>query len=368
MTKYYLVDFFCGCGGTSLGFKQAGWDIAMGIDNDPKAFESYKANFPNAKFINKDIRHVKPEDFKAELENHPNYKNCKEKKIAFSLCSPCQPFSTNNRNRLNENDERLNLLDECIKFIELIKPDFIFLENVPGMKLDKEKGSFSKFLQCLKANDYGEQHKIINASHYGVPQNRKRLVLIACKGQQDISYPETTHADDDLLKEKQKPVTTVKETIGYLHKDAPITDGEYENSEYHELHKTRKLSKDPNTPNFDRMRATPTDGGSRFDWPPNLELECHKNMKNKGFGNVYGRMWWNKPAPTLTTKFTSISCGRFGHPEQNRAITLLEGLLLQSFPSTYKLKGNFEDKARQIGNAVPPKLAKVFAEHFKTLI
>ena len=346
MTKYYLVDFFCGCGGTSLGFKQAGWDIAMGIDIDKKASESYKKNFPATEFINGDIRDITTDQFEEKLKQaYPNYK---QGKIAFSLCSPCQPFSTNNRNRLNENDERLNLLDECIKFIELIKPDFIFLENVPGMKLDKEKGPFSKFLQCLKANDYGEQHKIINASHYGVPQNRKRLVLIACKGQQDISYPETTHAKDDLL--------TVKKTIGYLPKIQAGYPATYEN----ELHKSRKLS----DLNMVRMRDTPHDGGSRFDWGDNLQLECHKNMKNKGFGNVYGRMWWDKPAPTLTTKFTSISCGRFGHPEQNRAITLLEGLLLQSFPSTYKLKGNFEDKARQIGNAVPPKLAKVFAEHF----
>lgn len=351
MPKLYLVDFFCGCGGTSLGFQQAGWEIAMGMDIDTKAAQSYQANFPNAGFINDDITKVSPDTFTDTLkQHHPYYKRGK---IAFSLCAPCQPFSMGNRNRLNENDARLNLLDESIRFIDYIKPDFIFLENVPGMKLDKDKGPFSKFLQYLDNNNYGQNHKIVAASDYGVAQNRNRLVLIACKNNTDITYPKTTHGDKDT----KKPYVTVRDTIAHIPR---IRAGEKHTN--HPLHQSRGL----HDMNMVRMRNTPKDGGSRTDWPDGLVLNCHKNTS--GFGNVYGRMIWDKPAPTITTKCTSISCGRFGHPEQDRAMSLLEALLLQSFPENYILKGNFEDKARQIGNAVPPELAKVFANHLKTLI
>ncbi len=347
--QYYLIDFFCGCGGTSLGFQQAGWDIAMGIDIDKRAYLSYKSNFPNATFINKDIAHITKQQFLRQLTSAcPNYKNGK---VAFSICAPCQPFSMNNRNRLHQEDTRLNLLDSCIKFIDLIQPDFIFLENVPGMKLNKQQGPFAKFLQYLENNNYGENHYIINACDYGVPQSRKRLVLIACKGQQQVAYPMATHGDIC-----SQPHITVRDTIYHL---PPIQAG-YP-AQHHPLHQSRGLS----NVNSIRLRSTPENGGSRSDWPQYLHLNCHK--KTSGFGNVYGRMWWDKPAPTLTTKCTSISCGRFGHPKQDRAITLLEALLLQSFPKNYTLMGNFEDKARQIGNAVPPKLAKVFAEHLKNM-
>ena len=352
MTKCYLVDFFCGCGGTSYGFQQAGWHIAMGIDIDVQASESYQQNFPKASFINQDIACITTQQFIDKLKSaYPKYR---QGKIAFSLCAPCQPFSKNNRHRLSTSDTRLNLLDACLKFIDCVKPDIIFLENVPGMKIDKQIGPFSKFLQYLEDNDYGENHDIINACDYGVPQSRNRLVLIACKGQKTVDYPMVTHRDDDTHSKKH---VTVADTIKHL----PRIQAGYPPKD-HPLHQCRALSER----NTIRMRNTPKNGGSRNDWPENLVLNCHK--KTSGFGNVYGRMWWDKPAPTLTTKCTSISCGRFGHPEQDRAITLLEALLLQSFPENYKLVGTFEDKARQIGNAVPPELARVFAAHLKNYL
>lgn len=348
MNKPYLIDFFCGCGGTSQGFKDSKkWKIAMGIDIDLKASESYKENFKQSGFITKDISNVTEEEFLAELEKYvPNYK---KETFGFSLCAPCQPFSTNNRNRFSEEDKRLNLLDETIRFIDLINPKYIFLENVPGIKVTQENGPFANFLNHIKKIGYEYKFDIFKASEFGVPQNRKRLILIASKQKEKFNLPKPTHSDKD---DKLKPFTTVKQA--FEKEILPeLEAGEKSITTLH--HEARNLS----DLNIERMKNTSHDGGSRKEWPEHLVLECHK--KTTGFGNVYGRMAWDKPAPTLTTNCTNITSGRFGHPTEDRGISVLEAMLIQTFPADYKLVGSLGDKSRQVGNAVPPLLAKVFA-------
>lgn len=338
-----VFDFFSGCGGTSSGLKSAGFDIAFAIDNDAIAIETYRANFPEAKTISKSILDFNPSELTDLIESD-------NKPVLFCGCAPCQPFSKQNKNKFN-NDPRTNLLSEFLRFVMFWKPDYVLIENVPGMQKVNLNSPFEDFLKTLSILNYNYSYDVLPASGFGVPQKRERLVLLASKNH-EISLPELTHGPG-----KTCPYSSVKEWIYGL---PPISAGETCKSD--PQHQSAKLSE----LNLNRIKITPQ-GGGRESWPKELWLDCHK--KHNGHSDVYGRLHWNKLASGLTTKCISFSNGRFGHPEQNRALSIREAACLQTFPKNYIFKGTLTTKARQIGNAVPPLMAEkigksILDQHF----
>lgn len=335
-----VVDFFCGCGGASKGFELAGFDISLGIDFDESAAESYKANFPHTEFIRDDIRNIKAKHI---AEKIPDWRDTD---LVFCACAPCQPFSLQNKNR-HDGDKRRTLLSETKRFIRAFRPVFVFIENVPGIQSIKleHNGPFADFLHFLKRFDYQYDYKVVSSEFYGVPQQRKRLVVLA-RLNGAPNFPEPTHG------EERQPFATVRDYIGHL---PPLHAGETDPDD--PLHMAAEIR----PINIDRLRHTP-EGGDRRDWPDHLRLKCHQDYD--GHTDVYGRMTWDAPCKTLTTKCTSISNGRFGHPDinQNRAISFREAALLQTFPIDFQFLGCRNSKSKQIGNAVPVLLARCFAE------
>lgn len=331
-----VFDFFSGCGGTSCGFDQAGMDVVMGLDIDADAARTYRANFPQAQFIESDIRTL-PTEVLAPLlveRNSP---------ILFCGCAPCQPFSKQNLQK-DVNDPRRGLLTEFGRFIQVWLPDYIFIENVPGMQRIKgDDGPLQGFKDLLTKLGYNYQIGVLPALWFGVPQTRERLVLLASR-LPGIKLPEPTHGLNKAA------LSTVQDWIGNL---PVIRAGETHLDDPD--HQAASLS----DINLKRISLTP-EGGNRESWPQSLWLDCHRD--HKGHSDVYGRLSWNKPAAGLTTRCISYSNGRFGHPEQNRAISVREAACLQTFPRHYAFKGNLNARARQIGNAVPPLMAQRFGE------
>lgn len=335
-----VFDFFSGCGGTSQGFQDLGFEILGALDFDKDSAETYKANFPNAHFIQQDIRRVDVLDLKKLI-------NKKDKMpLLFCGCAPCQPFSSQKKIS-NAQDPRINLLSEFQRFVEFWKPDFIFLENVPGLQnINKSDGVFKKFTNSLENMNYTYDTAIVQACDLGVPQIRKRFILIAANSKHKIS------SISDIIKKYKGPIPTTREFIKDL---PPISAGESHSEVLN--HTAAKL-----TPiNINRIQNTP-EGGDRRDWPEHLKLGCHKNYT--GHTDVYGRMKWDTPASTLTTRCTSYSNGRFGHPEQDRAISVREAARLQTFPDHFVFSGSLGSCAKQVGNAVPPLMAKRISECF----
>lgn len=335
-----VIDFFSGCGGASEGLSQAGLDITIGLDFDKKAAETYQANFSEALFYNVDIRALDEK----ELAKVFKKKNKKKEPLLLVACAPCQPFSTQNKSK-SEDDIRRTLLDETHRFIKELEPDYILIENVPGIqKIDKEKdGPYKRFIAFLKANKYKVLEFIAKSEEYGVPQKRKRFVLLASR-HSEMQEPNKTHGIGLLQ------FATVRDFIG----DFPKLEAGQIHPDDH-WHRCPTLSER----NLERIKSTP-EGGDRRHWESHLINECHK--KHTGHMDTYGRMSWDKPAPTLTTRCYSYSNGRFGHPDtnQHRAISVREASRLQTFPQDFIFKGSVVEASRQIGNAVPCEMAKQF--------
>jgi DNA (cytosine-5)-methyltransferase 1 len=335
-----VFDFFSGCGGTSLGFQNLGFDIIGALDSDEDSAHTFQHNFPNAKFLKKDIRQVAAQDLSEVLVSSKN------SPLLFCGCAPCQPFS-NQRRMVSDKDNRKTLLSEFQRFIEYWKPDFIFLENVPGLqKITKSDGVFSDFTLKLTELGYDFDTAVVQASHLGVPQIRKRFILIAATNEYTIS------PISSIVNQREKLFPTTRD---YIYDLPPIDAGE----QHTEIanHAAAKLSPE----NLIRIKHTP-EGGDRRDWPAYLKSGCHK--KYKGHTDVYGRMRWDAPASTLTTRCISYSNGRFGHPEQDRAISVREAARLQTFPDSFIFTGSVTSCARQVGNAVPPLMAQKISECF----
>lgn len=334
-----VIDFFSGCGGTSCGFQAAGLEILAGIDIDTDATTTYKQNFPAATVIEGDLKTMNPSALSAIIGK-------RKKPLLFAGCAPCQPFSRQNRST-NGADPRRTLLAEFGRFVKEWLPEYIFVENVPGMQKIQSSGPLHTFQTLLKKLGYQFECAVVPALWYGVPQKRERLILIASL-KTSVHIPAPTHGPDA----PEGGYTTVANWI----KDLPeISAGQTHPSDPD--HSAAKLA----DINLQRIRATP-EGGSRDSWPRSLWLECHKNYS--GHSDVYGRLAWNKQASGLTTRCTSYSNGRFGHPTQDRAISVREAACLQTFPRSYEFTGTLTSKARQIGNAVPPRMAEAFGKAF----
>ena len=334
-----VFDFFSGCGGTSCGFAQAGLQIALGLDIDADSAETYKNNFPDADFIQADIKSLDTSVLAPYLEGIAT-------PILFCGCAPCQPFSRQNRSK-EKGDKRLNLLAEFGRFIRAWLPDYVFIENVPGMqRLSETEGPFPAFLSMLSELGYNHDSGTLPALWFGVPQTRERLVLLASR-RGPIELPVPTHGPGRINPD-------FSNVIDWISGFPPIAAGE--TSPEDPDHCSAGLS----PTNLKRISMTP-EGGGRRDWPASLWLDCHKG--HRGHSDVYGRLRWKAPASGLTTKCISYSNGRFGHPDQDRALSVREAACLQTFPRNYHFVGNLGSKARQIGNAVPPLMAQRVGEH-----
>lgn len=356
-----VFDFFSGCGGTSLGFANAGMEIVFALDNNRDALLSFVKNIPGVRLREnqnndgENAEKLSPGD--VLLHNIKNLpveaiqsiiSSCSGHALLFSGCAPCQPFSKQ-KTILPEDDDRIILLDEFRRFVEYYQPEFIFIENVPGMQdVAGKNGPFDRFIDFLKYANYFYMYKVIASKKYGVPQSRKRLILIASKLAR-IEFPPETHGPGT----NHPKYSTSKEWMADL---PELKAGETDKTD--PIHRAAGLSET----NLLRIKATPI-GGNRKVWPKNLWLPCHSNGY-EGHTDVYGRMKWDEPATALTTKCHSLSNGRFGHPEQPRAISIREAACLQTFPRSYMFEGGLQSMARQIGNAVPVLLAQRFGENF----
>lgn len=335
----YFYDFFSGCGGTSAGMREAGLHIKLGIDFDPDAAKTYQLNFPEAGFIHRDIRFLKVSDLAPCIDS----KNSRP--MLFGACAPCQPFSKQRRAK-KRNDGRKDLLREFHRFLRSYLPEYVFIENVPGLQsVEDRQGPFSKFLQLLTKLGYWYSHKVVYACHYGVPQRRRRLVLVASR-LGPISFPKPTHGPGT----RRKKLPTVWNAIGHLPR---IAAGKSHGAVLN--HRAAALS----ALNLKRIKATKS-GSTRVHWPAALVLDCHEN--HSGHTDVYGRMAKDQPSSALTTRCNSLSNGRFGHPTQHRAISVREAACLQTFPMDFEFFGSMASMSRQVGNAVPVKMARVFGE------
>lgn len=338
--KIKVIDLFCGVGGLSHGFVQEQFDVVAGFDIDESCRHAYQTN-NKAEFICKSVTDVTKEEL---LQKYGE--DC-ELKILVG-CAPCQPFSAYNKNK--RQDEKWALLKSFERMILEVEPDIVSMENVPNLQ---HQSIYHDFVRTLGTKGYKVDSNVVYCPDYGIPQTRKRLVLLASRLGEIKLIPKTHEA---------KNYVSVEQTIKHL---PPIQAGEAHPSD--PLHKARRLS----PLNIKRLQATPI-GGSWENWPEELRLKCHRRASGKSFSNVYGRMKWKEPAPTLTTYCVGIGNGRFGHPdpEQHRAISLREAALIQSFPEKYIFgnpDGSFsiEHIARQIGNAVPVRLGQVVAQSIK---
>lgn len=334
------VDLFCGIGGLTYGLQSAGITVSAGIDFDKSCKYAFEKNC-NTNFIHEDIQNI------SEKTINNLFLNSHIKILAG--CAPCQPFSSYTYSQDKNIDERWKLLYEFGRLIKQSNPTIVTMENVPTLLNFKKAPVFFDFINLLKERNYFVWYKVIYAPDYGIPQKRKRLVLLASQlGEIELLPP--THKPENYV--------TVKDAIGKLKK---INSGEYDENDF--IHKSSKLS----DKNLERIKQSKQGGSWKRDWTDDLKLTCHISEKGKTYVSIYGRMKWNEPSPTMTTFCTGIGNGRFGHPEQDRAISLREAAILQSFPLNYKFAENietlnFSKTSKHIGNAVPPKLGEIIGK------
>ncbi len=332
------IDVFCGCGGTSLGLRRAGFDVIGGAEVRDDAVAAYRLNHPQAVLFH-DVRFLTAPMLCSSLGIRRGALDL------LSGCPPCQGFSSMRtlNTRSARKDERNNLVFDFLRLVEGLLPKAVLIENVPGLARNWRFGHLKRDLRRL---GYQVRHGILNSRDFGVPQRRKRLVLCAFRTNEriELRYPPAAK-------------TTVRDAIGQLPLPARSDD---------RLHRmVSKLS----TKVRKRIARIPHDGGSRGDLGKTSQLPCHKN-EDCGFHDVYGRMSWNEPAPTITRYSNNPSKGRFVHPTQNRGISLLEAALLQSFPKSYKFPADAKitHVASMIGEAFPPLMAEAVARVIKEQI
>ena len=341
MKSVSVVDLFCGVGGLTKGLIESGLHVDAGFDLDSECKYAYEHN-NGATFVECDIAQTSSKDVEHHLHDS-DYR-------VIVGCAPCQPFSNcTPRNKFGIKNVKWNLLYHFCRIVRDISPEIISMENVPQVVGTEP---FNNFLQMLDNLGYTYTYEVVRCEDYNIPQKRRRLVLLASKLGTISIQPESKNS-----------IQSVYDAIGDL---PPIGDGEVDSED--PLHRSQKLSE----LNKQRiMHSVP--GGTWKDWPDNLILDCHRKNKGKSYSSVYGRMKWNEPSPTITTEFYNYGSGRFGHPDQNRALSLREGALIQTFPKDYEFAPNNDIKsmsktATHIGNAVPVLLGKAIGDSIQNNI
>lgn len=326
--RFSAIDLFCGCGGLSLGLRWAEFKVIAAIDNDSVSAATYRMNHRRTRLIEEDIQCVDPQILMDDLGLSPGGLDL------LAGCPPCQGFSTlRTLNGGRSVVEPMNdLVFEFLRFARVFLPKTIMMENVPALLTDPRMADIKKELGKL---GYDCDADIFNADKYGVPQRRRRTIFLAFRsGQPTFALP---------VRRRRTVAAAIQKLPSPEESDDPVHN--------YPVRRAERITA--------LIRRIPKNGGSRTALPPADQLNCHKNFK--GFKDIYGRMAWRAPAPTITSGCINPSKGRFVHPEEDRAITLREAALLQGFPKSYFFdmdKGRYPT-ARIIGNAFPPK----FAEH-----
>lgn len=387
--RFLAVDFFCGAGGTTRGLIDAGGYVVAGVDKDGRCADTYTKNNCN-RFLDRETPRYLQHDIFRKTRGYPDGRQtelCEELDdlipryrrklkglpLMFAICAPCQPFTKLSKKELSEKRKAgrrrdRNLLSEAAKFVARYEPELVLSENVAGIKDPKYGGIWERFRSTLEELGYLTGTKVVCTSRFGIPQYRKRSILIAVKREAVVSYRLADEDGTELLVPEADPDATlasVREAIAHL---PPIRAGETHPDVPN--HRSRSLSE----LNLRRLRsAKPGQSNAYMEETKfgDLSLECHRKvnhkLKTRCFTDVYTRMRPDRPSPTITTKCHSISNGRFGHydTKQIRGISLREAAILQSFPGDYVFYpvDQIEPIARMIGNAVPPKLAAFYAEY-----
>jgi len=337
-----VIDLFSGAGGTGLGFQQAGFTILAALERDNSAATTYENNLDIEPWVG-DIGDITPVDFRQQTGLAPGVLD------VLVGCPPCQGF-TRMRNAAGAGDERNALVARYLEFVLEFRPRFVLFENVPGIiRTTHGQVYYRQLVEGLRAAGYAVRREEVNAADYGVPQHRRRVIVLGGRNQEAPPFPERTHGNPDgsqVFLGARHPWRTVRMAIegypelvaGEIHPTIPN-------------HRARRLGLRVAT----FIAAVPEDGGSRTDVPWALWLECHR--RQDGHHDVYGRLRWDTPANVITSGCTNVSKGRFVHPVQNRGLTPREAAALQGFPDDFVFYGNIESISAQIGNAVPPPLA-----------
>lgn len=351
--SYQVLDLFCGAGGTALGFHRAGFRVVGAVDIDPAAARTFQHNLGLAPLV-ADLAAISPQ----QLLHHFNLQA--DQIDVLVGCPPCQGF-TRMRNDKGADDPRNDLVLRYLEFVEAIRPRCVVFENVPGLARQQHGSKvFRAFCHDLAALGYDvdpdNAGRVLNAADYGVPQLRKRLVLIAGRKPLHVPYPSPSHADPAHTR-NLKAWVTVGEALAGL---PPLEAGSKSDIPNHVARAMRSR-----VHNF--IQLVPLNGGSRRDVPYEYWLPCHKKERC-GHYDVYGRLASNAPAVVMTSGCTNVSKGRFAHPTQHRGITFREAARLQSFPDDFIFLGNWDDIDLQIGNAVPPLLAEAIAHTIRTAL
>ncbi len=338
------VDLFSGAGGLTLGLKRAGFRVAAAVEIEKHAFATYKTNHPDVAALKQDVR---------TIEGRHLRKMAGGKIDLLAGCPPCQGFSSLT-NTSTKSDPRNNLVLEMARLVKETQPRAVMMENVPGLA-DRGKRLFNQLLKTLDELGYKYTWDVLQVADYGVPQNRRRLVLFATKGVK-LKMPEPTHSrtgENGLPKWK-----TLRQTIGDMKAPAILEDTRAKGGPQKcNWHVVRRLSQ----ANIARLRETKP-GASRSELPEHLRPDCHKDL-DKGYSNVYGRMSWNQLPVTMTGGCTTLSKGRFGHPTQLRTISVREAARIQTFPDNYIFDSEYmEYVCNMIGNALPCDFAEVLAK------
>ncbi len=340
--KPTAIDLFCGAGSLTLGLKKAGFDVVVGLELNPKIAKTYKANHGKTKLLIKDLREVTGKEiFRL---------NDKRKIDLVAGCPPCQGFSQLTE-KYKRQDPRDDLVLEMARIVVEIKPKMVMMENVPGITR-KGKPILDEFVERLKKSGYLVDMGVLQMADYGVPQSRRRFVLLAGKGF-NVPLPQPTHSSKRDIKKRLKPWVTLSEAIRNMPEPVKLSfaiqNGGPEKFNWHVTRDLKKIS-------IKRLKAI-KEGENRLALPKRLRPECHKDEK-AGFLNVYGRMSWQQVSPTITSGCTTLCMGRFGHPDEPRTISTREAALIQTFPMSYKLETRFMDTACDlVGNALPYKFA-----------
>ncbi len=343
MSRLTCVDLFAGAGGATEGLRSAGFEVVGAVEIDPDAAASYRANHPDVKLWDRDIRLLTAVGMRRELNLNVG------ELTLLKACPPCQGFSTLGPGGDSaRGSARNDLVLDVIRFVRAFKPSAVLLENVPGLERDTR---FSRLQKALSELGYQIKSFRLDAAWVGVPQRRRRLIMLAIRGRH-IRLPATV---SDLLGEWFVETPTTVRTV--LEQLSSLMQGG-SNLDRHRVHSPKVLA---------RIKAIPV-GGNRFDLPPEHRLACHDNLRARNATASYGRVRLDEPAPTMTTRCTTPACGSFIHPTEHRGLTLREAAAFQTFPPTYTFKGDFGSIERQIGNAVPVRMAEALGVTVRRLV
>ncbi|MFJ8253270.1 DNA cytosine methyltransferase [Streptomyces sp. NPDC094466] len=339
MAQLTAVDLFAGAGGATRGLRDAGFRMVAAVENDAQAARTYRANHPRTKLFVQDIRTVGPLDL------------LRDSGIAvgeldlLKACPPCQGFSTLARGEMDES--RNDLVLDTFRFVEALQPRLLLLENVPGLGRDRR---FPELLRLLADIGYTTSATTLDAADLGVPQRRRRFISFAVRNDIGLGGGFITEINTltDLLPTSFQRGPRGRRTAGqalahlarHQRKDDPLN-----------VHRSSGPAVEA------RIAAVPI-GGNRFDLPEEHQLDCHKKLRTRTAASSYGRVRADAAAPTMTTRCTTPACGSFIHPTEDRGLTLREAAVLQTFPVDYRFHGNYGSIERQIGNAVPVRMAK----------